>query len=175
MKSALANLFKPIGPETVTSKPVRSSPVAGYGQAQPVPFQDRLNEFPIESFALALGLCVGGALLVAGAGFGLSGPPPELVGIDIGNYVVVGFAATLGSFFGGLLAGAFSKELVGPFSAVPMAALLLIGIWMIIGVTDSLLLLMAATFVPLGAGVAVGFLVGTGLRSLGEKTKQGWQ
>lgn len=159
MKNSFSNLFKPIGPETVTSN---------YRQTN----SSHPSNFPLNEFLLALAISVAGALVVAGALFGFSGPQNELVGENLGNLLVVGVAATLGSFAGGAGAGASAKELVGPFSAVPVASILLMGIWVAAGVTDSLLLLVGTTFVPMGAGVAVGFMVKAGIQALAERSKQ---
>lgn len=164
MKNPFGDLFKPIGPETATSKPSKST----YGYQA----QHEGTPFPLNEFLLSVALAVPCALLVAAIGFQFNGPQNDLVGADLGNLLVTGVAATIGSFAGGLLAGGFARELVGPFSAVPIASMLLMGIWIAAGVTDSLLLLAGATFVPMGAGVAVGFAAVTGLRLLAERTKQ---
>ncbi|MEX2586499.1 MAG: hypothetical protein WD602_00705 [Actinomycetota bacterium] len=165
MNSSFRNLFKPIGPETVTSNPPRTwQGSSGAGSSG--------STFPLNEFLLALAFALVGALVVAGALFGFSGSPNELMGENLGNMMVAGVAATLGSFVGGMLAGGSAKELVGPFSAVPVASILLVGIWAAAGVTDSLLLLTGATFIPMGAGVAVGFLVRAGVQTLAEKAKR---
>lgn len=159
MKNSFSNLFKPIGPETVTSN---------YRQTD----SSNPSTFPLNEFLVALAVAMAGSLVVAGAMFGFSGPQNELVGENLGNLLLVGVAVTLGSFAGGAGAGASAKELVGPFSAVPVASILLMGIWIAAGVTDSLLLLAGTTFVPMGAGVAVGFMVKTGVQVLAERSKQ---
>lgn len=159
MGNTFRNLFKPIGPETVTSK---ASPSGA----------PRQSTFPLNDFLLSLAVAVAGALVVAGVLFGFNGPQNELIGENLGNLVVTGVAATLGSFAGGLLAGGSAKELLAPFSAVPIASMLLMGIWIAAGVTDSLLLLAGATLVPMGAGVAVGFMVRAGVQTLTERSRQ---
>lgn len=159
MSKVFGNLFKPIGPQTASSRPPQDP-------------SNRSSTFPVNSFLTALAVAVVGGLLIGGAGFGFSGPENELMGADLGGALVTGVAASLGSFVGGLLAGALSKELIGPFSAVPIASLVLMASWIAAGVTDSLVLLLGATVVPMGAGVAIGFVIGTGIRNLTEKAKE---